>query len=379
MEIRRLLVIGASVLALSACTTVKQAWDDRQGAFTRNLPDLNDNDARQFAERQNNLWNCFVAMAQAGVAHDFRARDGLNSSYHNRDSKYDCANNGAVPNLVKSDQPALAGADASIPEAVVTPPARAVPDGETGGDTQEPGGAPTPIPAVGTAAPVPATPTDYPMERGTTFIASRYRPTTIAGDHPTYSEVVAAGINYVDVRCDRYMDALFHFNRIRETASREVQFAGAASAAALTILKASTELIGLAPLGIGFIDQTINNVGRGLLYDLPPHIVRQLVERQQDAYLKAVSKEYTSRPHAMQTIQGYASLCLPATIETEVNRAIAAAEYKPIAWENPLPRDKWPTEKDKDDGKPDSATTTEGTPPPNNIPSVEQTKVDDDD
>lgn len=364
MGIRKLLIAGASLLALSACTTVKQAWDDRQGAFTRNLPDLNDNDARQFAERQNNLWNCFVAMAQAGVAHDFRSRDGLNSSYHNRDSTYDCRNNGAVPNVIKSDQASLAGADASIPEAVVSPPAKPVPDGEADAD-EESGNAQTP-------ADVPAAPTDFPMERGTTFIASRYRPTTVAGDHPSYSEVVAAGIHYVDVRCDRYMDALFHFNRIRETASREVQFAGAASAAALTILKASTELIGLAPLGIGFIDQTINNVGRGLLYDLPPHIVRQLVERQQDAYLKAVSKEYTSRPHAMQTIQGYASLCLPATIETEVNRAIAAAEYKPIAWENPLPRDQWGKTKDKNDGKPDSPTTTEGSPPPNNIPSVEQ-------
>ena len=211
----------------------------------------------------------------------------------------------------------------------MTPPVKAVPDGERpGGDAGENEGSGN----VETTEVAGDAPTNFPMERGTTFIASRYRPTTIAGDHPTYSEVVAAGIHYVDVRCDRYMDALFHFNRIRETASREVQFAGAASAAALTILKASTELIGLAPLGIGFLDQTINNVGRGLLYDLPPHIVRQLVERQQDAYVKAVAKEYTSRPHAMQTIQGYASLCLPATIGTEVNRAIAAAEYKPIAW-----------------------------------------------
>lgn len=373
MGVSRFLVVGASVLALSACTTVRQAWDDRQGAFTRNLPDLNDNDARQFAERQNNLWNCFVAMAQAGVAHDFRSRDGIdsNSSYHNRNSTYDCRNNGAVPNLIKSDQASLAGADVAIPEAVVTPPVKSVPDGEAGDDGENQGNVEKPE--------APDAPRDFPMERSPTFVASRYRPTTIAGDHPSYSEVVAAGIHYVDVRCDRYMDALFHFNRIRETASREVQFAGAASAAALTILKASTELIGLAPLGIGFIDQTINNVGRGLLYDLPPHIVRQLVERQQDAYLKAVSKEYTSRPHAMQTIQGYASLCLPATIETEVNRAIAAAEYKPIAWENPLPRDKWGAPKDDKDGKPGTPTTTEGTPPPNNIPAVEQQSEDDDD
>jgi len=370
---RKLLVAGASLLALSACTTVKQAWDDRQGAYTRNLPDLNDDDARQFAERQNNLWNCFVAMAQAGVARDFRQRDGT-STYHNRDSRYDCQNNGAVPNVVKSDL--VVAGKAAVPEAVATPPAKALPDDGSAGEQGLPA-----TTGKGKGAPAKAsTPTEFPGVVEATVVADRFQPTTIAGDHPSYSEVVAAGIHYVDVRCDRYMDALFYFNRIRETASREVQFAGAASAAALTILKASTELIGLAPLGIGFVDQTINNVGRGLLYDLPPHIVRQLVEKQQQAYLKAVAKEYTSRPHAMQTIQGYAALCLPATIETEVNRAIAAAEYKPVPWVNPAAPAQTPvtTEGKGGKGKPEETpandgTTDKGAPPPNNVPAVEQT------
>lgn len=349
MGVSRFLAAAASVLALSACSTVKQAFDDRRGAYTRNLPDLNDVDARQFAERQNNLWNCFVAMAQANAG-DFRHR----TSFDNKLSTYDCSNKGAAPNVVKS----VAGTSASA-AAGASPGQVAVPEA---------------------AIPVAAQPADTSLEKSRTFVAESFAAGTIAGDRPAYSEVVAAGIQYVDVRCDRYMDALFYFNRMRETASREVQFAGAASAAALTILKASTELIGLAPLGIGFVDQTINNIGRGLLYDLPPHVVRQLVERQQDAYVKGVAKEYTSRPHAMQTIQNYAALCLPATIETEVNRAIAAAEYKPIPWENPLPRDQWVENPDDEkDGKPDSPTTTEGTPPPNNIPAVEQTKEGDDD
>jgi hypothetical protein len=346
MGITKLLVAGASVLALTACSTVKQAFDDRRGAYTRNLPDLNDVDARQFAERQNNLWNCFVAMAQADAG-EFQSRQ----TFDNRHSTYDCKNDGAAPNVVQSVAATTASGGAAKP---------------TNGQV-----------AVPVAARAAAQPADPSLETSPTFIASSFATGTIAGKHPAYSEVVAAGIQYVDVRCDRYMDALFYFNRIRETASREVQFAGAASAAALTILKASTELIGLAPLGIGFLDQTVNNVGRGLLYDLPPHVVRQLVERQQEAYLKAVAKEYTSRPHAMQTIQGYAALCLPATIETEVNRAIAAAEYKPIPWVNPsapAQDDKGGKGKPGAAGKPDEGKTDTGTPPPNNVPAVAQTE-----
>jgi hypothetical protein len=350
MGFTKLLVAGASVVALSACSTVRQGFMDRQGAYTRNLPDLNDIDARQFAERQNNLWNCFVAMAQAEVA-EFKGRQ----TFDNRHSDYDCGNHGAAPNVVKSVS-ATAASSSSAPDVTV---------GEVA------------VPEAARPAVEPATAS---LKASPTFIASSFATGTIAGKHPAYSEVVAAGIHYADVRCERYMDALVHFNRIRETSSRQVNFAGAASAAALTILKASTELIGLAPLGFGLVDQTINNVGRGLLYDLPPHVVKQLVERQQEAYLKAVAKEYTSRPHAMQAIQGYATLCLPSTIENEVNRAIAATEYDPVAWENPTARADWGKDDKGKDGKPAlDEKTDEGTPPPNNLPKVKQKDGDDDD
>lgn len=342
MGITKFLVAGASLLALSACATVRQGFADRQGAYTRNLPDLNDMDVRQFAERQNNLWNCFVALAQADAG-KFQGRE----TYHNWKTDYQCDNSGAAPNVVKS----VSATSASSLAPATTVGEVAVPEAAR--------------PAVEAG--------DASLKASPTFLARSFDGGgTIAGRHPAYSEVVAAGIHYADVRCERYMDALVHFNRIRETSSRQVNFAGAASAAALAVLKASTELIGLAPLGFGLVDQTINNIGRGLLYDLPPHVVKQLVERQQDAYLKAVAKEYTSRPHAMQAIQGYATLCLPSTIENEVNRAIAATEYEPVAWEDPTARADWGKDKGAD-GKPAPAPKTdEGTPPPNNLPKVEQ-------
>ena len=284
-------ILVAALLSGTGCTTVKKAWTDRAGYYTQNMPDLDDENVRQFARRQNNIWNCFVAMAQS------------NPEDYAGEADYGCRNGGAGPNQVKSGKAGALAADVAVPAADASAASISMNDRESDG--------------------------------------------TI----PPYSQVVAAGINYVDVRCDRFMDALFWFNRMRETASRQIQYVGAASAAALTILKASEELIGLAPLGIGLLDQTTNNVGRGLLYDLPPHTVRVLVEKQQQAYLQAVAKEYTSRPHAMQTIQGYAALCLPATIEAEVNRAVAATEYKPVPWENPLERSQW---------VPSSAGTTDG-------------------
>lgn len=150
-----------------------------------------------------------------------------------------------------------------------------------------------------------------------------------ADSEQNWRPVVEAGIHYVDVRCDRFMDALFWFNRVREASSRQVQYMGAATAAALALLNASKELIGLSPLGFTLADQTINNVGKGLLYDLNPSTVRSLVEKQQTTYVDATKEViYQSKPVALRTIQNYAALCLPASIETEVNRSIENAEYK---------------------------------------------------
>ncbi len=149
--------------------------------------------------------------------------------------------------------------------------------------------------------------------------------------------VVDAGIHYTDVRCDKFMDALFWFNRVREGASRQIQYTGAAAGAALAALEASKTAIGLTPLGFSLLDQTVNNLGAGLLFNLNPSTVRVLVERKQAAYIAALSPSYTSRVVALQVIQNYAAICLPPSIETEVERAIASQEYKPAQVHSPLP------------------------------------------
>jgi hypothetical protein len=194
--------------------------------------------------------------------------------------------------------------------------------------------------------------------------------------HGEYIGVVEAGIHYVDVRCDRYMQALSELNRLRETGSRQLQYLGTTSAAVATILSASEELISLLPLGFGFFDQTVNNIGRGLLYELPPHIVRTLVEKQQTAYLAGLPTSYTSKPQALRAIQGYAAICLPSSIEAEVNRSIGNAEYQPIAWD---------TKPDGSAGAGQSGSPTtqnaavaggdptkRTSPPANTVPGIEQ-------
>ena len=151
---------------------------------------------------------------------------------------------------------------------------------------------------------------------------------SMPGPTGEWRPIIDAGIHYADVRCDRFMDSLFWFNRVRETTSRQIQYTGAAVSAALAVVQASVNAVGLTPLGFAFLDQTVNNFGAGLLFNLNPSNVRTIVERKQEAYLRGLSASYTSRAIALQVIQNYAAICLPPSIETEVELAISTQEYK---------------------------------------------------
>lgn len=141
--------------------------------------------------------------------------------------------------------------------------------------------------------------------------------------------IVDAGIHYVDVRCSGYMQAVFWLNRAKNAASRQTQLFGSASGAALEVVSASRQLVGLTPLGFTLVNDTIQNAGNSLLFSLPPEVVGRMVEDRQRAYVSALPDSYKSRAAAMRAIQGYVELCLSNNIEAAAIEAIAASRAEP--------------------------------------------------
>lgn len=179
--------------------------------------------------------------------------------------------------------------------------------------------------------------------------------------------VVDGGMLYVDVRCERFLDALFWLNRVRETTSNQIQYAGAATSAILAIANATKALIGIAPLGFEFADQTVNNIGQGLLYHLDPGDVAQLVARKQGTYRGLIKDvKYTQRPAAMNAVAQYAANCLPVRIEGDVNQAIAKSEF--IRVDHRKKPEEPPATTDGD--KPLTVTTDGAPATPEETPSV---------
>ncbi len=180
-----------------------------------------------------------------------------------------------------------------------------------------------------------------------------------------YNDVVDAGLLYVDARCTRYLDALAWFARARDAASRQIGYVSAAATAALAIENASKELLGLTPLGFTLLSSTIDNIGKGLLFELPPSAVKILVDEQRSAFRARVAKTpYTNRAAALATVQGYVAICLPVSIEAQVAEAVQNARF--VAKQDDPP----PPGAEEDEGFRDSEGARE--PLPNTVPALEQ-------
>ncbi|PHV04993.1 hypothetical protein CSQ96_22590 [Janthinobacterium sp. BJB412] len=141
-----------------------------------------------------------------------------------------------------------------------------------------------------------------------------------------WDKVIDAGIEYADSKCEAYMAALVRLNRDRKTISGELGLLGTASAGVMAAAKSAAKDISLVAIAFGLSSASVDNLSNNVLYDIEPSSVRALVKALQAKYKDEKVLGYASRPAAMAVIRGYASLCMPAAIEAEVNHAIKNAQ-----------------------------------------------------
>ena len=143
---------------------------------------------------------------------------------------------------------------------------------------------------------------------------------------------VEAGFNFIDEECNRYLDSLFWFDRYRRTTQNQIAITGAATATIMGIAGAAAEAIATTAAAFGFLTATVGNLSNSVLYELEPSGIKTLVDRSRAQYRAAAkqrseAKEAHNQPSAMSLIQGYLVLCLPATIETQINGAIVDTDF----------------------------------------------------
>lgn len=147
----------------------------------------------------------------------------------------------------------------------------------------------------------------------------------------TWDQVIRAGMDYADRRCEDYLHALYRLDRDRKTAVAQTGLLGGATAGVQAAAGAAAKEVAIVAILFGLAGSTIDNVAGNLLYQLEPSSVRTLVNAQQLQYRAKLGEGYLDRPAAMNVLRRYALLCVPANIESEVNLAVKKTppEVKP--------------------------------------------------
>jgi hypothetical protein len=145
---------------------------------------------------------------------------------------------------------------------------------------------------------------------------------TVPGTTITWDQVIRAGLDYADGRCEAYLHALYRLDRDKKTAVSQTGLIGSATAGVQAAAKAAAKEVAIVAILFGLTSSTIENISSNLLYELEPSSVRTLVKALQSQYRERLSAGYADRPGAMTALRSYAVLCTPANIEAEVNLAV---------------------------------------------------------
>ncbi len=143
----------------------------------------------------------------------------------------------------------------------------------------------------------------------------------------TWTLFVQAGMNDIDQRCDAYLTWLDEFKRSRDPILNQITQTGTATGNVLLAAGAHQVPITIVANAFGLAGQTFTNLGSSLILELPHSTVQAVVlGRQKDIRDEVFGTPdvpaqiaIVSRPAAIYVLRSYLRLCMPMTIETEVN------------------------------------------------------------
>jgi hypothetical protein len=149
---------------------------------------------------------------------------------------------------------------------------------------------------------------------------------------------VQAGMNDIDKRCDAYLAWLDNKKRLYTPIQQEITDVYTATNAVLTAIDVGTTPLGIVTAAFGLATNTLKNVNSRLVLEVNQSTVQSLVLTSQNNYrytllygssatspptLPAI---IVSRPAAIYVLRSYLRLCMPFTIETQINTNLTAID-----------------------------------------------------
>lgn len=167
------------------------------------------------------------------------------------------------------------------------------------------------------------------------LVPTEYDGTTSCGSKPydpaTWWLFVQAGMNDIDQRCDAYLTWLDNVRRSREPILNQISATRTATQAILRATGVGVDPMTIASAAFGLASDTFSNVNSRLITELDHSTVQAVVLSKQTEYRNGLIGDaknkpkvmIASRPAAIYALRSYLRLCMPMTIETEINNTVA--------------------------------------------------------
>jgi hypothetical protein len=135
-----------------------------------------------------------------------------------------------------------------------------------------------------------------------------------------------AGMNDIDQRCDAYLSWLDAQRRDRTPVLTQIAAMGAATGAIMGVAGAGTQALAIVATAFGLASTTYANWNSRLLLDVDHSTVQTLVYMRQQQYRKGNAGVIVpDRAAAIYFLRGYLRICMPITIETDINTSVTLA------------------------------------------------------
>jgi hypothetical protein len=159
---------------------------------------------------------------------------------------------------------------------------------------------------------------------------------------PAWALFVQAGMNDIDRRCDAYLAWLDNKKRSANPILQQISDTRSVTEAIMRIAGAGADSIVITGLAFGLAASTFTNINSRLVLEVDHTTVQTVVLTTQKKYRLWIRGEIIdNKPAAIHALRSYLRLCMPFTIETEINMtativqrggaaAIAAIERDPL-------------------------------------------------
>jgi hypothetical protein len=151
-----------------------------------------------------------------------------------------------------------------------------------------------------------------------------------------------AGMNDIDARCDGYLAWLDNRRRTNGPVQKQIADTATTTATIMAATGAAGTTIGIVAAAFGFARNSFDNTQSRLLMEVNHSTVQTIVLSNQERFRKEFALvRVENRPTAIYVLRQYLRLCMPYTIENQINttittyqlggtRALESAEKTPL-------------------------------------------------